>query len=277
MYATNFGWAKGGDKMKSIDMKGKVTLVTGAGGSIGKGIAQSFAEAGSKVYLLDLNEESAKNNAEEFKKNGYYAEGLALDVSIKEEINSIVDYVEKKEGHIDNLVTCAGVIFSKPFMDTTEEELIKTLQVNLIGVNNTCQAVLNYMIPRKSGKIVNIASASSRQGSAFISHYSTSKFGVIGLTQSIAMAVARDNINVNAICPGILRTPIMERLVKTLALQSNGAKSEEDVWNGYANAILLGRLQEPKDVGEAALFLCSDMAKNITAQALNVCGGLRYN
>ncbi|MHC1719272.1 MAG: SDR family NAD(P)-dependent oxidoreductase [Clostridiaceae bacterium] len=263
--------------MVNIDMKGEVTLVTGAGGCIGKGIALSFAQAGSKVYLLDLNGELAKKNSQEFIDAGYEAVGLALDVTKKDDIYALVNEVVDKEGHIDNLVTCAGVIFSKPFMETTEEELVKTLQVNLISVNNICQAVLKHMIPGKSGKIVNIASASSRQGSATIAHYSTSKFGVIGLTQSIAMAVAKDNINVNAICPGIIHTPVMASCVKSLAEQSNGTKTEEDVWNSYKNAILLGRLQEPKDVGDAALFLCSDMAKNITAQAINVCGGLRFN
>lgn len=263
--------------MVCIDMSKKITLVTGAGGGIGKGIALQFAKAGSMVYLLDLNGEVAKKNAQEFIDAGYKAEGLTLDVTKKDDIYSIVNNIAAKEGKIDNLVTAAGILKAKPFMDTTEDELIKTLQVNLISVNNICQAVLKHMIPTKSGKIVNIASASSRQGSPTITHYSTSKFGVFGLTQSIAMAVAKDNINVNSICPGLVRTNIMENLVKGVAAASNGAKTEDDVWESYTKGILLQRLQDPEDIGNTALFLCSDLAKNITAQSVNVCGGMRFN
>ena len=263
--------------MVSIDMKGKVSLILGAGGFIGKGVALSFAEAGSKVYLLDINEARVKENTQEFINNGYEAEGLVLDVTKKEDIFSLVDSIYDKEGHIDNLITCAGVVFSKPYMETTEEEFIKTLQVNLIGVNNINQAVLRYMIPKRSGKIVNVASAKARQGSSLIAHYSSSKFGVIGLTQSIAMSVAKYDINVNSICPGVLRSPIMETVVKDIVSQSNGTKTEEEIWDSYAKGMLLGRLQEPKDVGDAALFLCSDMAKNITGQSLNVDGGMNFN
>lgn len=261
--------------MVCMDLTGKITLVTGAGGGIGGGIANVFAQAGSKVYVADLNLERATQRADEIKNKGFLAEPVALDVTKKDDIFGTVDEIVKKEGSIDNLVTAAGIIHSKPYMELTHEEFEKTLAVNLISVNDLCQAVLKYMIPKRQGKIVNIQSASSRMGAAGAAFYSSSKFGVMGLTQSIALSVAKDNINVNGICPGLINTPIMDELVKFRA-KSKGLTHDEALVE-YTSVIPQGRLQDPEDIGYMALYLCSDFARNITGQSFNVCGGMRLN
>jgi NAD(P)-dependent dehydrogenase (short-subunit alcohol dehydrogenase family) len=265
--------------MISIDMTGKVTLITGAGGGIGGGIADVFAKAGAKVYVADLEIEDAEAKARQLKAQGLLAEAARLDVTNKDAIYALVDRMIKENGKIDHLVNCAGIAYSKPYMESADDEFRKTLEVNLIGVNNCCQAVLKQMIPRREGKIVNILSASSRQGSDFFTHYSSSKFGALGLTQGIGLAAARHNINVNGICPGIIETKIGEKqggnLVQQMAKYSG--KPEDHLKDGIRKSIPLRRFQSGEDIGHTALFLCSDLAKNITCQAINVCGGMRMN
>jgi len=265
--------------MISIDMTGKVTLITGAGGGIGGGIADVFAKAGAKVYVADLELEDAKSKAEQLRNEGFNAEAVRLDVTKKDDIDFLINKIVQENGKIDHLINCAGIAYSKPYMESTDDEFRKMLEVNLIGVNNCCQAALKHMIPRKEGKIVNILSASSRQGSDFYTHYSSSKFGALGLTQSIGLAAARYNINVNGICPGLIITKIGEKqggnLVQQMAKYSG--KPEEMIQENLRRSIPMRRFQTGEDIGYTSLFLCSELAKNITCQAINVCGGMRMN
>ncbi len=265
--------------MISIDMTGRVTLITGAGGGIGGGIANVFAKAGAKVYVADLELKDAKAKADGLRAAGFQAEAVRLDVADKNNINEVVDRIMKQEGRIDHLITCAGIGYNKPYMESSDDEFRKTLEVNLIGVNNCCQAVLKQMIPRREGKIVNILSASSRQGSDFFTHYSSSKFGALGLTQGIGLAAARHNINVNGICPGIIETGLGEKQGGSLVQQMSrySGKPEERMKENLRKVIPFRRFQSGEDIGYTALFLCSDLAKNITCQAINVCGGMRMN
>ncbi len=262
-----------------MDMSGKVTLITGAGGGIGGDIADVFARAGAKVYVADLESDNAGAKAARIKAEGFLAEAVGLDVTKKDDIDALMEKIATDNGRIDHLINCAGIAYSKPYMESTDDEFRKTLEVNLIGVNNCCQAALKHMMPRKEGKIVNILSASSRQGSDFYTHYSSSKFGALGLTQSIGLAAARYNINVNGICPGLIITKIGEKqgggLVQQMARYSG--KPEEHLQEGLRKSIPMRRFQTGEDIGYMALFLCSDLAKNITCQAINVCGGMRMN
>lgn len=265
--------------MITLDMTGRVTLVTGAGGGIGGGIANVFAQAGAKVYAADLEDEDARATADPLQKDGLAVEAVELDVTRKDQIAALVERIVEKDGKIDHLINSAGIMVSKPYMETTDEEFRKILDVNLVGVNNCCQAVLKQMIPRRQGKIVNVLSASSRMGSDFFSHYSASKFGLMGLTQSIGLAAARHNINVNGICPGVVITRLGEkqggRLIQQMARYSG--KEEALLQENVRKSIPLRRFQSGEDMGHTALFLCSDLAANITCQAINVCGGMRMN
>ncbi len=265
--------------MIGIDMTGKVTLVTGAGGGIGGGIAEVFAKAGSKVYLADTELGDAEAKASEIRAAGFLACAVGLDVTKKADVHALVGRIIKESGRIDHLVNCAGIAYNKPCTESTDDEFRKTLEVDLVGVNDCCQAVLRQMIPRREGKIVNILQASSRLGSDFFSHYSVSKFGAMGLTQSIGIAMAKYNINVNGICPGIIETRTGDKrgggMIKQTAKYSG--KQEEHLKESIRKTIPLRRFQTGEDIGHMALFLCSDLAKNITCQAINVCGGMRMN
>ena len=265
--------------MIGINMTGNVTLITGAGGGIGGGIADVFAEAGSKVYVADLNVEDAQAKARQIKEKGLLAEAVGLDVTKKDDIDALVDRMVRENGKIDHLINCAGISYNRPYMESTDDEFRKILEVNLISVHNCCQAVLKQMIPRREGKIVNILSASSRMGSDFFSHYSSSKFGLLGLTQSIGMAAARHNINVNGICPGIIETRLGEKQGGGLIQQMSkySGKPEDLLKENLRKSIPLRRFQSGEDIGYMALFLCCDLARNITCQAINVCGGMRMN
>lgn len=265
--------------MIGIDMTGRVTLITGAGGGIGGGIADVFAKAGARVYVADLEVENAKVKAGQLRAEGLQAEAVGLDVTKKEKIDALVDRMVKENGKIDHLINCAGISYNKPYMESTDDEFRSILEVNLISVHNCCQAVLRQMIPRKEGKIVNILSASSRMGSDFFAHYSSSKFGLLGLTQSIGMAAARHNINVNGICPGLIETGLGEKQGGGLIQQMSrySGKSQDVLRENLRKSIPLRRFQSGEDIGYMALFLCSDLAKNITCQAINVCGGMRMN
>ena len=270
---------EGAEKMIQMDMAGKVTLITGAGGGIGGGIANVFAQAGAKVCVADLELEEAVAKADSLVKQGYRAEAVGLDVTRKDEVDRLVERLVKENGRIDHLINCAGIAVSKPYMESTEEEFRKILEVNLIAVDTCCRAVLAKMIPRREGKIVNILSAPSRMGGDFYSHYSASKFALLGLTQSIGLAAARHNINVNGICPGLIVTKLGEKqgggLVQQMAKYSG--KPEDLLQENLRKSIPLRRFQSAEDIGYMALFLCSDLAANITCQAINVCGGMRMN
>lgn len=265
--------------MVTFDMTGKTTLITGAGGGIGGGIAEVFARAGSKVYIADWMEDLAKAEAEKINAMGGKAVPMQLDVRDSAKIAAVFKKIVDEDGKIDNVITCAGVMYNKPYMTTTEDELRLTLDVNLIAVNNTCQEALKYMIPRKEGKIVNIQSASSRLGNPTSAHYAASKFGVMGLTQSIALAVAKDNINVNGICPGLVVTGLGDQQdSSTISLHMKAKNlTREQVLEILKGLVPMGRFQSAEDMGNAALFLCSEYSKNITGQSLNIDGGLRLN
>jgi meso-butanediol dehydrogenase / (S,S)-butanediol dehydrogenase / diacetyl reductase len=262
-----------------IDLAGKVTLITGAGGGIGGAIADVFAKAGAKVYVADLELANSQAKAARMKAAGFLAEAAGLDVTKKEDIQALADRIVKENGKIDHLINCAGISYSKPWMEATDDEFRKTLEVNLIGMDNCCRIVIKHMIPRKEGKIVNILSASSRMGGDFYAHYSASKFGALGLNQSIGMAAAKYKINVNGICPGLIETGLGEKqgggLIQQMARYSG--KPEEQMKENLVKGIPLRRFQTGEDIGNMAVFLCSDLAKNITCQAINVCGGMKMN
>jgi meso-butanediol dehydrogenase / (S,S)-butanediol dehydrogenase / diacetyl reductase len=161
-----------------------------------------------------------------------------------------------------------------------EEDWDVVMDVNLKGVFLSCRAAIPHFKERRSGRIVNIASVAGRQGIEFLPAYAATKAGVISLTQSIALQLAPYHVNVNCICPGIIWTPMWERLANYMA-RSNPAfagASPEDTYNAVVQQMIpFGKPQTAEDIGNAAVFLASDEAKEITAQSLNVCGGIRMN
>lgn len=249
----------------------KIAIVTGSGAGIGRGIATVLAREGATVVCTDIDVEKAKGTAEEIRKAGGKADAVQQDVTRWASCQRVVDDALSAHGRIDILVTNAGVSKSVPITELDEAEWDRVLNVNIKGVFLSCKSLIPHMIERKYGKIVNISSMVGKEAIPLFAHYCASKFAVIGLTQSLAKELAQHNINVNAVCPGVVRTPLWDPLLKQLS--ANKGISEDEAWGEFVGGIPLRRPQEPEDIGEAVTFLASDRARNITAESANLSGG----
>ena len=252
-------------------LENKISLVTGAGQGIGKAIAIAFAREGSDVIICDLNLRMAKEAASQIESLGQRSLAVKVDVSNARQVERMKERVLKVFNHVDILVNNAGISKIVPFVDTTEELWDKILGVNLKGTFLICRAFVPQMIELKSGKIINMSSKSGKIANAWFAAYCASKFGVIGLTQSLALDLASYGINVNAICPGIVFTPHWDELMKDYA-KKRGLKVSQ-VKDYLVGKIPLGRAQTPEDVAKMAVFLASHDSDYMTGQAINVtCG-----
>jgi meso-butanediol dehydrogenase / (S,S)-butanediol dehydrogenase / diacetyl reductase len=240
-------------------LDGKVALVTGAGSGIGAGIASVLGREGATLVLTDIDP----------------SRGIAHDVTSWASCQAVVASALESHGRIDVLVNNAGVSKSVPFHELDEAEWRRVHDVNVLGVFLCCRAVVPHMMRRRSGRIINIASMVGKEAIPFFVHYSASKFAVIGLTQGLAKEMAPYDVNVNAVCPGVVRTPLWEPLLDQLSA-SKGI-SRDEAWQEFVDGIPLGRPQEPEDIGEAVAFLASDHARNMTGQGLNVTGGMQVH
>lgn len=254
-----------------MTFKDKVVVVTGGGGGIGAAICREFANVGAKVAITDVREKEAQSVAEEILKNGGLAEAYAMDVTKKADVDETSMKIAQDLGTADIWVNCAGISKILPFLDHTEELWDLTLNINLKGTFLCCQAAIRQMLPKKRGVIINMSSQSGQVGTSHFQAYCASKFGVIGLTQSLAVEFAREGIRVNAICPGVVWTPMWDSQVADYAKKRN--MKPEEVKPYFESKIPMGRLALEKDVARMALFLASEDAGYLTGQSLNVSGG----
>lgn len=252
--------------MTERTLEGRVALVTGAGAGIGQGIARVLSARGATLVLTDIDGGRARAAAAEL--DGI---GLQHDVTDWEASRRIVDAVLAEHGRIDVLVNNAGVSKSVPFHEIDEAEWDRVHNVNVKGVFLTTRAVVPHMMQRRAGSIVSISSMVGKEAIPLFVHYSASKFAVIGLTQGLAKEMAPYGIRVNAVCPGVVRTPLWDPLLDQLA--ENKGITREEAWEEFVADIPLRRPQEVEDIGEAVAFLASDLAKNMTGQGINVTGG----
>lgn len=244
-----------------MELLGKVALVTGSGQGIGKAIALLLAEKGADIVVSDINLEKAQETAKEIEEKGRRAMALKVDVADSEEVERMVETIIEKFSHIDILVNNAGITRDKLLLRMSVEDWDAVLDVNLKGVFNCTKSVIKYMSKQKSGKIVNIASVVGLMGNVGQANYSASKAGVIGFTKTVAREFAQRGININAIAPGYIKTPMTEVL-------------PEKVKEELMKLIPMGRLGQPKDVAQAVLFLVSEASSYVTGQVLNVNGGI---
>ncbi|HXN63481.1 MAG TPA: SDR family NAD(P)-dependent oxidoreductase [Acidimicrobiales bacterium] len=254
------------------EFDGRVTLVTGAGSGIGRAVAREFARSGARVIATDVSLEAAQETAGEIERLGAEAVVRQMDVTSEADVTATVDDVEAAVGPIAFLINCAGVSTMAPFLELTEQDWDLNMNVNAKGVFLVTRQVLRSMVARREGGVVSIASAAAKEGTPFLAHYSASKWAVLGLTQSVAREVARFGIRVNAVCPGTVRTPMQDREVVWEG-ELRGMEPEE-VRRSYIAHTPLGRLCEPEDVADVIQFLCSDKARFMTGQAVNVTGGI---
>jgi NAD(P)-dependent dehydrogenase (short-subunit alcohol dehydrogenase family) len=245
-------------------LHGRVGLITGAGGGIGRAIARNLAREGMAVAVLDSDGTAAQAVAAEIG-------GLAVtaDVTSPKEVGDAVDSALARFGQIDVLVNNAGVAWMGPALDMPLEALQAMLRVNVEGLFIASRAVLPHMIARRSGSVVNLASWAGKTGNAFFAGYSASKFAVIGLTQALAREMAPHGVRVNAICPGIVVDTAMRTAIEVQQRHYGLPETEE-----REKSIPIGRVSIPDDVARIAAFLASDESAYMTGESVNLSGGL---
>jgi len=253
------------------DLDGRIAVVTGGARGIGRGISEVLAARGATVTVADVDLAEARTVAAEL--GG--AEAMALDVTNEASVRGVVHDVIESFGHLDILVNNAGVSRSIPFVDIDEAEWDRVFDINVKGVYRACRAVVPHMMERRYGKIVNISSMVGKEAIPLFVHYSASKFAVLGITQGLAKEMAPYDVNVNAVCPGVVRTPLWEPLLDQLS-ETKGI-SRDEAFQEFIAGIPLGRPQDPADIGEVVAFLASDRARNMTGQGINVTGGMQLH
>ncbi len=262
--------------MMNFDFTGKNVVVTGAGSGIGKGIALEFADNGANVWIGEIVDDHGNATLQELQKHGERFGYTKADISSRVQVEKMFAAANSALGGIDIVVNAAGIFCFKGFFEATPEDIRGHLDVNLLGTIYGCQIGVDYMKKQgRGGKIVNISSVGGRQGELESPFYALGKSGVINFTQSAAYNAAPYGINVNAVCPGTIRTPMIEAILAEKA----GKKGNTDglFMDLVKSRSPLGVPQTVEDMAYATLFLCSDYAKNITGQALNVCGGFKMN
>ena len=237
-----------------MKFRDRTVLVTGASRGIGRSIALRFAEEGARLGLVARTETELLATARMVEEVGARAVAIPTDIRDFAGAQAAVEKVESEVGAVDVLVNNAGVFLWRPFLKLSPEEWDLVLATNLTGAANFCRAVLPGMVERRRGRIVNVSSIHGMRGEANLAAHSAAKFGLIGLTQSLAREFRGDNIAVNAVCPGTV-----ENRLEEAGAPSRNQPLAEKLW--------------PRDVARTVLFLASDDAAAITGAALEVLGG----
>lgn len=251
-------------------LKDRVAIVTGGAVGIGKGISQKFAAEGASVTVADISEENGQKTVEEITKAGGKAIFVKCDVTSREQVFAMVEKTVAAFGKLDILVNNAGGvpgIKGEKLEEVTDDEWDKFVNLNLKSVFLCCQAAVPYMKKNHYGKIVNFSSLGAVQPAVSVVHYHAAKGGVISLTYNLCYELAPFNIYVNCICPGPIRTPFWEPVVKNV----------KDV-DAYFDAIgkcevPLGRVGTPEDIAGNALYLASDLSSFVSGQVIYAGGG----
>jgi len=248
-----------------MDLKGKVAIITGARRGMGRSHALTLAKAGAKVVVADISLEDCQKVVDEIKKAKGEAMAVKCDVTKKEDIDNMVKAAVGKWGKVDILVNNAGICQFKPFLELTEEEWNRTININLRGYFLCAQACAKEMAKQKSGVIVNVASVAMGQvgiGFQNLAHYCASKGGIVAMTEALALELAPYNIRVNAISPGMIETPMIDPI-----------KSDPKVMAATLAQVPMHRVGKPEEVSNLVLFLASEVSSYMTGSTVVIDGG----
>jgi 3-oxoacyl-[acyl-carrier protein] reductase len=243
-----------------VRLTNKVALVTGASRGIGKATALKFAREGARVVVCDVDDSVAETVAQ-IRIQGGSAIGFKVDVTKAESIEAMVNGALATFGQIDILVNNAGIVADAQLKKMTDEQFDKVIDVNLKGTYNCTKAVVDNMIERKSGVVLNASSIVGIYGNFGQTNYAASKFGVIGMAKTWARELGKHGIRVNAVCPGFIETSILKSM-------------PEKVVRALEERVPLGRLGKPEEIANTFAFLASDEASYINGAVIEVCGGM---
>lgn len=250
-------------------LNGKNAIVTGSYQGIGREIAEIMAKNGAKLFLVDINHNIGQVAKEIEVKYGQEVYAIQADLCCEKSIQTIVKKVQEVFSTIDILVNNAGVMQTKPFLEITADDWDRVLTINLKSVFLLSQAIVPEMMRQNEGSIINMSSIAGRSGRPLAPHYAASKAGIISLTKSMAEAFGKSNIRTNAICPGVIHTPMMEKI----KADRKAVGDSDDIEVEFLKQVKLNRLGTPEDIAKTALYLASDLSEYVNGQAINVCGG----
>ena len=246
-------------------MDGKVVIITGAASGIGRATAQIFAREGARVIIADVNEKGGEETLSMINKQGHQGMFVKTDITVETDIKTLIDRAMNAHGRLDAAYNNAGVEGKQALTaDMPPNEFDKIIAANLRGVYLCMRYQILAMLKGGGGAIVNTASAAGLIGIPGMSAYCASKHGVIGLTKAAALEYAKSGIRVNCVCPGAIDTPMLSRVTQT----------DPAVLGQLIASEPIGRMGRPSEIGEAAVWLCSDHASFVTGHAMAVDGGL---
>ncbi len=249
-----------------LDMNGQHVVITGGGTGVGAQIAQSFAEAGAAVTILGRRLAPVQEVA-----GRIGALALSADVTDRASLDAALAEARKAQGRVSVAIANAGAADSVPFAKMRIEDFQSALGVNLVGVFNLWQAALPDMMERGGGRMIAVASTAGLKGYSYVSHYCAAKHGVVGLTRALALELAAKKITVNAICPGFIETPLLEKSIEKIVASTG--MTEEEARSSLMKGNPQKRFVQTGEVAGAALWLCSPAAFSVNGHALSLSGG----